>query len=1667
MRNKLAAVILILAISVSVLWVSNPWGSVEARADIYKGGFSITASKYDDSGIALDTEFYLTSQNPVSLDYLKENLCIRGHAAPEISELPDGRFLIKPAEKLEKGRLYVIDIKTPDRSTVSFAFQTAREFAVVGSLPQDMSSSVPVDTGIEIYFTYNDVEDIEKYFEISPKVEGRFEEHGYARCFVPKKLEPGTIYTVTVKKGLRAAKGALALEEDYTFSFETSSDSSLTADPSPGSLGISDIWFDFSTREQPVIPFYIYLTGMRGQKDVPVKASVYRFPNEDALINAIRERDRVPSWAWYSYSRLKTDVSSLEKVMEFTQYYNLDSWDSRYIMLPESLPHGFYIIELTCEDLSAQAFIQSSDTAAFFMEDSSGGLFWVNNLVTGEPSVSAVIKDTETGRTARTDRKGLARLEGTSAGKDLTRMDFYKITTSDGRVSLLNAGYLYVLYQNEYDSQGLNWHYLQTDRNLYKPDDLVQFWGFVKSRIDDTSPDKVTIELSEGGYFSPMYDSFVRSFLPFVMGKPMATLALDVKDGFFSGELQLPILDPGSYSLVVRSGSKILASTYVQVDNYVKPQYQLAINSDKKAVFAGEKISFTVSATFFDGTPVSNVPIRYSINGYMNHKAGEGVTDQNGILTVEYIPEYHAGMQGANYFSFSVSTTLPEIGEIYQYHNFRVFANHTELVASGEIKDGNATVSVIAHQVELDTLNDEDPSNDKHLGRVVPGHSAEVRVYRITWDKIEIGEDYDFINKVVRKRYEYRERKTAVTNSMLITDADGRASFAFPVDKDLEGYYIAEITSRDQKDRGLKYNINLYDRSTPYYPSTSDNYYYLKSEKERYISGELVNLEFYKGEEPVSGYRTLFVEARNGILGAEVKDQPVYSKPFDAALSPNYYVDGVMFTGTAYIRSGCTVAYDYEEKKLTIKVETDKESYKPGESCTVTITASDLNGNPVEAMVNISLIDEALLKLSEQYIDPLKQLYSWIGSGITRYSTSRRNNPIYPARAEEGFGVVGEAADTAVQKADAAPVPAPSAAPEAYMDGSISDGVALRSDFRDTACFETVRLDENGKGKLTFTLPDSVTSFKLTAAAISNDLHAGSEIASTRVSMPFFINDAMSLTYLSGDKPYIGLTAYGQELEEGEDVHFEIRCKELDNYVLTASAKAFQRVNVPLPRLPEGTYDLEIYARSKSGFADGIKRTIRVYDTYRIMEASSSKELVPGVKVDAGDSGLTTIIITDKGRGRLIAGLHGLAWGYGHRLDQKLTAYHARKLLNELLDDQDFLYESFDPDAPSYRNPDGGYGILPYSTSDIRMSALLTPWLAEVTDTTSLKLYFYNALLTDETINAPALYGLVALGEPVLAELETALNTENLSLTDYMFVGMAYRMLGETGIAMEIYNTRIKGHLEIVDPYIRVRVKNGDTDTSLEQTALLAAFTAGLGLEESDKMHAYVTSRYSKNVYTGVEQLIYLSERLKAAAGDSVEFDFTYDGRSFQVKLENGGCELIRIPSVKAGEFKVTRVQGNASIMSIYKAPLGRIAESDSNVTITRRYFNAITGEETTTFKPNDIVKVQIDYTIKDAAIDNIYEISDYAPSGLKPISNPWSYGITRDFGWFYRNIDGQKVTFVVGKWYDKTHNYKPLTYYARVAAPGEYTAEGTVAQGSIVKSSLTVNDSTVIRILP
>lgn len=254
MWKRIMAIFLILVLCVSVMWFANPLAPVtKVSADTYRSGFSIIPEKEDASGVLLDSGFILSSQSELTIDYIKENVSMRGGEMFTITPAAEGRFILKTTEPLEQNKIYFIDVKAQAGNTVSFAFQTKRDFTVLGSLPDNMSSYVPVDTGIELYFSYPDVENISKHFEITPKVNGRFETNGYTTVFIPKELKAGTIYTVTIKKGLTAADKSVSLAEDYTFSFETSPDEKSTADPYKGDLYINRGWIEYGTTEVPAV----------------------------------------------------------------------------------------------------------------------------------------------------------------------------------------------------------------------------------------------------------------------------------------------------------------------------------------------------------------------------------------------------------------------------------------------------------------------------------------------------------------------------------------------------------------------------------------------------------------------------------------------------------------------------------------------------------------------------------------------------------------------------------------------------------------------------------------------------------------------------------------------------------------------------------------------------------------------------------------------------------------------------------------------------------------------------------------------------------------------------------------------------------------------------------------------------------------------------------------------------------------------------------------------------------------------------------------------------------------------------------------------------------------------------------------------------------------------
>jgi uncharacterized protein YfaS (alpha-2-macroglobulin family) len=624
------------------------------------------------------------------------------------------------------------------------------------------------------------------------------------------------------------------------------------------------------------------------------------------------------------------------------------------------------------------------------------------------------------------------------------------------------------------------------------------------------------------------------------------------------------------------------------------------------------------------------------------------------------------------------------------------------------------------------------------------------------------------------------------------------------------------------------------------------------------------------------------------------------------------------------------------------------------------------------------------------------------------------------------------------------------------------DSAYIRQDFKDTAFFRTITLDDNGTGKVTLELPDNVTSWRVTMAGLTTGLHGGTGKAELNVSLPFFINHSINSIYLAGDDPCIGVAAYGDALEEGDTVTYQLTCPQRPGLETTIRGKAFERVTIPLWQMEEGSYDIVVKALSETGDTDGFMQTIQVVSTYHEIEKAVYGDLKAGMRIPAGSGGMTTLLFSDRGRGGFLPMLYSLAYGSGNRIDQKFAAKKARDMITAYYEEAKAWYEETEVNLADYRNSDGGFGILPYAESDLRTTALVTPLVAEEIGSGELRKYYYGILFNGkENVKPAALYGMAVLGEPVLLELDKAAAVENMKIEDYIFIALAYAELGEYPPAEKIFVERVLPLLEQTDPYVRVKAEN--RDLSLRYTALAAVLASKLDRSEKDGMYRYVSDNNSGEYLVNLEKLLYIENEIENADDRTVEIKYTYDGNSYSEVLESGRTARLIIPSRKISDLRINKVTGDASVVSIFSQQYDGGLENDENLVLSREYYKYGESGPTYEFLEGDIVKVVIEWNIEPDAIDRYYEITDYAPSGMKPIDSPWQMGIKPESGYYwYRDIDGQKVTFHVSRDSEKK---EPLVYYARIVSPGTYTAEASIIQGTVARESARLGEKETVRI--
>jgi alpha-2-macroglobulin len=1600
---------LAVAVAGSALWYATaraPQGTVAGpgQAPDENAEVALAPAAADPNGVDPAGSFLLTSDKPLKLETVQAELTVQPAVPLKVAARSSREFVVQPARTLDANRVY--RFRLAPAAGVSrpyqWSFQTRAAFRILSTLPRNRGDSVGVNTGIEITFSHENYADPSPLFSISPAVAGRFERHKQTWVFVPQEqLQYGTIYTVTLKRGLAQTEGDGRLTEDYTFAFETVSQETPQA---------SKPYFQvpLGVQEYPVgdTPYFLVYT-----KDPtePVTVDLYQYPSAASFAEALVKADKVPWWAYYARSQYSEAPTGLGKILSFKANLREVEGMGLFLNFPQKLDAGYYLADVVRGSSRAQARLQVTDIASYTAVTTRGILVWLNDLQSKAPIAGAKVS-LSGGASVTTDASGVAVVE-TPAGltAEGRRAGVQLLARVDGKEAVISLPSDYWSGGYTSDRSRLYWRYLYLDRPLYKPDDTINLFGLIKPREPGAAPvAEVALKVTRGGYYGPDQQPI-----------SLAQATLPVQDGTFTGNLTLPGLEPGWYEVALLAGPDLMSTQYFEVQTYTKPAYQLAVTTDRKAVYTGDPVTLTAKAAFFEGTPVPDLSLGFSCGG----ESGQFVTGQDGAASVTVqAPKPWEGYRSGPYTDWcTVRAVLPEAGEITGQVTVQVFGADMIVSPQVQVEGAQAVISGDVKQVDIAAAN---AGAATYLGAPVLGRELKVTLIEENWEKVPMGEYYDFLQKQVVQRYDYRPAPKTIGTYSATTGEDGRFSLSVPVMKDKS--YWAEIAGSDSRSR--TFSAESYFSGTEYQPYY-DPWLYSRwidlgpadDQRSRWGLSEEAELLLRQNRTPVPGRKNgfLFYMARLGVQEYHVQDTPRYSYRLKEADLPNTNVRGVYFDGRSYAESGeYTLLLDAQERALKVSIKTDKASYRPGETVNVNVAVTDRQGKPIKAQVNLNAVDEALFALQDQQVDLLNWLYGWpsvVPSGVMQTRTSHE-------------------------------VPRPGGGAEKGGDGG-----GVRRVFKDAPFFRTVTTDGSGKASVSFAVPDNLTSWRLTWQAVEpGTMQAASGTLPIAVTLPFFVETVQSETYLVGDKPAVTVRTYGTGLSAGQTVKLGGGLDGPRKSTMTDNeAKAFQALLFRLPALTEpGTYKLTVLGEGPGGLKDAVEKEFQVAESYLRQNKVSFFTLEPGMSLPQADQGVATLLFSDYERGQYLHLLNQLRWQWGNRFDQKLS----RKVAADLAKAYFKLSESAwatepELDTHAYQLGQGGIGILPYADADLLVSVLAADLLPTGFDQINLESYFRQVLDSREEARERqvlALYGMAALDRPVLQSAYALLKAGDLTLAEKLYLTLAVAELGDLEGVRPLYRAILTEHGEQLGAAYRIRTGR-DQDEILTNTALAGVLAAKLGESQAPGMAAYLSENPGKEVLLVLQEALMAQSALPQLGSAPVSFTLTVAGQTINRELKPGESFSTAIPAKSLAGLAVKEVKGKVGLTVLHEEPLARAdLQQQAGFSLTRRYeVVGGKGDSGTNLQVGSLVLVTLTWTIPDTAPGGGYEVSDYLPSGLRLMQPTWQqlrWDKTITTSWPIE-VNGQKVTFWASK------DVVQATYYARVMSPGDYTAEEPVLQ--------------------
>ncbi len=1610
-------------------------------------GLDLKPTSADSLGVAPGTTFVLTSGVDLDQSQVKASLRQTPAGDLKVEELSKREFRLRPERELEPGIVIKIGFFVPETGAVaaSWAFQIASPLRVVSTLPAHQTAGVPLDTGIEVTFSHDGAINPQANVQIEPAVEGHFEQVKRTLVFVPRALAPATLYTVRVKPGIALAGSDGKLEEETVFQFET-------GDGRRGGPPQASTTFARKMNETPAAeaPVLVVTTAPAAPRDLPI--SVYAYRALDRFVADVQALDQAPGWSIFSRDRATVDPAGLDLVTSFVGHVEgvADPASLRYgttdayIRFPAALPAGSYLVDSQIGGPRQQAWLQVTDVATYVSVTQTRTLVWVNDVGTGAPLTGARVEKAGGGLLGSTNSQGVAEFDTPAAsvvevnryGTPLHTGAGLFVVNAGGRQVVVPLGpafasesgftsvYAYGLNgQNDYS------RFLSTDRPIYQPNDTVHFWGVALVREGAAARD-LTVELRESSG-----SQGVR------VGRPISLRTSDL--GTFEGQMTLQSLDAGHYYIEVAANGVALTSAYFQVSRYVKPAYRLNTTVSRRAVFEGDTVDIGVEAQFYDGSPVPALELGFS---KQTAAGGSLTTDAQGRASLHVTAAYpYPDRSSYANLSYVFGATRAEEGQVSQQSDLIVFPASIAITGSSKTSGGQSVVSGEVARVDLPKFEEglargrypfyapSSGTRPAYLEQTVPSQSLTIDVTEITYERREVGERYDFVNKISAKVFTYDQRQRHLPSATVSTDAQGRFSYTFA--SEAGRLYDVTVSTTDPQGRTTTLHISSFGDllligglSFPYLKVNDDTSLFFGSRT--YETGERIRVTFYRGESPApSGgkSRFLFYEGQRGLRRYTVQDGPEYALTFGDEHIPSVSVRGVAFTGSTYLEAPfeAQLRFNPEKRRLNLDLATAASSYEPGSEATVNVRVTDNNGRPVRAEVNLAAVDEAvfaLRNLSDYQGDILSALYAPVPSGVVRTRASHQ----LPGDDTGPGGRGGDGGD--------------------------------RRDFADIAFFGSIRTDANGQGQVKFKLPDNLTSWRITAYALTDDLKAGRALGAVVVTRPFFVDVSLNRDYLVTDRASVRARVFGTALKGGETVQIKVTAPSLGlTTPATVEVRPFQPADIPLPALTLGTHEVRVEAGLGS-MKDAVVRKVDVVASRLVLPKVEFYEVVDaGTRFQGGDEGRTTIVFSDAGRARFFPILQRLQWAYGDRVDQALARNLARGLLKQYFgietDPEALRSDLYLRTAP--RSQRVGVAVLPFADPDLAVTARMAALAPDLFGANTLRAYLQS--VADDPRETPertliALYGLGSLGDPVLLRLNALKDAPDLGWRGRLYLALGFEAVGDDPSARVTFEAIAKEFGEDLSPYRRLRVGAGQDDI-LEATALAAILGAGLGDSRTESYLRYVRDNQTRNTLIYLEELTYVKAGLARAGSAPAKFALTLDGKREEVTVEQGRMFALSLSRDQFAGLRFQAVEGRIAASTLYLAPLsGSVPQLSPDLMLVRTYTVGrapagppVVAASSIEVPEGALVAVTLNFQIGALAPDGCYEITDILPSGLKAITTPYDPLLGGPIGppgfplatVFPYLSDGQRVSFCVTR-----SSRSPITYYARVSGKGEFTAE-------------------------